>query len=233
MTSAKPINFHSLGDEIAGALFTPLSAGPAPALIICHGAGEFKENYYEMCHMLAGRGVATLVMDMHGHGESGGERYCVRMNEWVSDIQAAIDFLATRPEIDKNRIGAFGLSSGGTAVLEAAVLDFRLKVLVALDATVRNSLALPLTFFLKFLVLLGKTKKVCFGSEWRVPLAKMSGEFHLASDPKVQQDLLADPARAGRVHEFSVSRRRPGLFRGYAETGAPDQGADPGLVGRR
>lgn len=202
MTTAKPIQFRSLGDQITGALFTPASAEPAPALIICHGAGEFKENYFEMCNALADRGVASLVMDMHGHGESGGERFCVRMNEWVSDIQAAIDFLATRPEIDKARIGAFGLSSGGTAILEAAVLDFRLKVLVALDATVRNSLALPLTCFLKFLVLLGNIKKVCFGSEWRVPLAKMSGEFHLASDPNVQRDLLSDPRALAAFMNF-------------------------------
>lgn len=199
---SKPINFLSLGDEISGTLFTPASAGPSPALIVCHGAGEFKENYFEMCHALADRGVASLVMDMHGHGESGGERFCVRMDEWVSDIQAAIDFLGTRPEIDKNRIGAFGLSSGGTAILEAAVLDIRLKVLVALDATVRNSLALPLTCFLKFLIFLGKIKKVCFGSEWRVPLAKMPGEFHLASDPKVQRDLLADPRALAAFMNF-------------------------------
>jgi len=200
--NSKPINFRSLGDEIRGALFTPESDEPSPALIICHGAGEFKENYFEMCQALAEHGVGSLVMDMHGHGESGGERYCVRMHEWVSDIQAAIDFLATRPEIDKHRIGAFGLSSGGTAILEAAVLDLRLRVLIALDATVRNSLAFPLTCFLKFLVLLGKIKKVCLGSEWRVPLAKMSGEFHLASDPKVQQDLLADPRALAAFMNF-------------------------------
>src|SRR5579862_5819838 len=90
MITSKPINFRSLGDEISGALFTPTSAGPSPVLIICHGAGEFKENYFEMCDVLAGRGVASLVMDMHGHGESGGDRFCVRMNEWVSDIRAAI-----------------------------------------------------------------------------------------------------------------------------------------------
>jgi uncharacterized protein len=202
MIEAKPINFRSLGDVISGALFTPTSAEPSPVLIICHGAGEFKENYFEMCNVLAGRGVASLVMDMHGHGESGGERFCVRMNEWVSDIRSAIDFLATRPEIDKNRIGAFGLSSGGTAILEAAVLDFRLNVLVALDATVRNSLALPLTCFLKFLVLLGRIKKVCMGREWRVPLAKMSGEFHLASDPNVQRELLADPRALAAFMNF-------------------------------
>ncbi|MGH7952397.1 MAG: alpha/beta hydrolase, partial [Limisphaerales bacterium] len=187
------IYFQSLGEKISGMFFVPASEELLPALIVCHGAGEFKENYFELCEALAARGVATLAIDMHGHGASGGERFCIRMNEWVPDIRAAIDFLSARQEIDKNRIGAFGLSSGGTAILEAAVVDARLKALVALDATTRNSLALPLTCFLKFFVLLGKIKKICAKKELRVPLAKMSGEFHLASDPEVQRKLLSDP----------------------------------------
>ncbi len=80
------------------------AAGGSPALIICHGAGEFKENYFELCELLAGRGVATLAIDMHGHGQSGGERYCVNMQQWVADIQAAIDFLLTHPKIDGTRV---------------------------------------------------------------------------------------------------------------------------------
>src|SRR2546425_3697961 len=127
----------------------------APVLIICHGAGEFKENYFELCELLASRGVATLAIDMHGHGQSAGERYYVNMRQWVADIQAAIDFLLTHAKIDGSRIGAFGLSSGGTAILEAAMIDPRLKALVALDATVRNSMPLFLTLFLQLLVLLG------------------------------------------------------------------------------
>jgi len=62
--------------------------------------------------MLAERGIATLAMDMHGHGESSGERYHVNMREWVADVRSGIDFLVTHPLIDESRIGAFGLSSG-------------------------------------------------------------------------------------------------------------------------
>src|ERR1051325_10075847 len=129
---------NSLGDKLAGMLFLPDSSQPAPAVIVCHGAGEFKENYFEMCELLAERGIASLAIDMHGHGESAGNRFCVEMREWVPDIQAALDFLEKHPAIDGDRIGAFGLSSGGTAILEAALVDRRLKALVALDATVRN-----------------------------------------------------------------------------------------------
>jgi alpha-beta hydrolase superfamily lysophospholipase len=192
----------SQGDDLAGTLFLPKSPRPAPVLIICHGAGEFKENYFELCELLAERGVATLAIDMHGHGQSAGERYSVNMHLWVADIQAAIDFLLKHPQIDGNRIGAFGLSSGGTAILEAAMIEPRLKALVALDATVRNSLPFGMTLFLKLLVGLGRLKKWFTNRELRVPLAKMSSGFHLASDPEVQNRLETDPRTVAAFMAF-------------------------------
>jgi uncharacterized protein len=191
-TVGESVRLNSLGDELSGVLFVPESRDPSPALIICHGAGEFKENYFELCELLAKRGVATLAIDMHGHGESSGERYYVEMRQWVADIRAAIDFLLKHPGIDGRRIGAFGLSSGGTAILEAAMIEPRLKALIALDATVRNSLPFALTFFLKVLVLLGVVKKWVTKHDLRIPLAKLGG-FHLASDPEVDRKLQSDP----------------------------------------
>ena len=84
-TFKENVQLHSLGDELAGVLFLPAATGRSPVLIICHGAGEFKENYFELCELLAGRGVATLAIDMHGHGQSAGERYYVRCaNGWLT-----------------------------------------------------------------------------------------------------------------------------------------------------
>lgn len=191
----------SLGVDLAGALFLPKTAGPAPVLIICHGAGEFKENYFELCEMLAARGVATLAIDMHGHGQSEGERFYVNMRQWVADIQAAIEFLLLQPKIDGSRIAAFGLSSGGTAILEAALVEPRLKALVALDATVRNSLPLPMTIVLKTLVYFGRLVKWLTKRDLRLPLAKM-GAMQLASDPQVDKRLQADPRAVAAFMSF-------------------------------
>jgi len=201
-TFKENVQLHSLGDELAGVLFLPAATGRSPVLIICHGAGEFKENYFELCELLAGRGVATLAIDMHGHGQSAGERYYVKMRQWVADVQAAIDFLLTHPKIDGKKIGAFGLSSGGTAILEAAVIDPRLKALVALDATVRDSLPLPMSVFLQVLVFLGKVKKFITRTDLRVPLAKMSGGLHLASDPELDKKLQTDPRALAAYNSF-------------------------------
>ena len=92
-TFREPVRLRSLGEELAGVLFLSEEEQPSPVMIICHGAGEFKENYFELCELLAARGVATLAIDMHGHGASGGERFHVNMRAWVADVRAAIDFL--------------------------------------------------------------------------------------------------------------------------------------------
>lgn len=193
---------RSLGDDLAGTLFLPNAERPVPVLIICHGAGEFKENYFELCDLLAQRGVATLAIDLHGHGQSAGERFAVDMRSWVADVRAAVDYLYHHPRIDGERIGAFGLSSGGTAILEAALVEPRLKALVALDATVRNSLNWGLTAFLKMLVGMGKLKKWLTKSDLRIPLAKLSSGLHLASDPEVQQRLEKDPRAVAAFMAF-------------------------------
>src|SRR5437868_13298497 len=113
------VRLHSLNDDLAAVVFLPDGNERCPALIICHGAGEFKENYFEMCETLAAKGVATLALDLQGHGESTGERFHVNIHDWVENIKTAIDFLSAHPRIDGAKIGALGLSSGGTAILEA------------------------------------------------------------------------------------------------------------------
>jgi alpha-beta hydrolase superfamily lysophospholipase len=187
------VSFRSLGDEVVGSLFWPGHGNPAPVLIVCHGAGEFKENYFEMCEQLVERGLAALAIDMHGHGQSGGQRFYVKIDQWVADIRAAIDFLTTCSEVDGQRIGAFGLSSGGTAILEAGLVEPRLKVLIGLDPTVRNCLSVTHTAVLKLLTWFGKVKSLLSGKDFRLPLAKLSVGPKMASDPQVNRRLKSDP----------------------------------------
>ena len=199
--SKESVCLRSLGDALAGMLFLPARPQLSPAVIVCHGAGEFKENYFELCELLAARGVAALAIDMHGHGESAGERFCVEMRQWVPDVQAAIDFLHNHPRVDGERIGAFGLSSGGTAIFETALIDRRLKTLVALDATVRNCLPVPLQFCMGLLVLAGRLTKWITRRDLRIPLGKFT-TLRLASDPEVDRRLQADPRARAALKSF-------------------------------
>lgn len=202
---------RSLGDALAGVLFLPESASPSPALIVCHGAGEFKEHYFELCERLAERGVASLAIDMHGHGESEGERFYVDMRQWVADIRAAIYFLSAHPRIDGDKIGAFGLSSGGTAILEAALVEPKLKALVALDATVRNSMPWPFALVLQLLIFLGKIKKHLTKKDLRLPIAKLFNGIRFASDPEIDQKIRSDP----RTREAYMAFPLPGAAQSF------------------
>ena len=186
------IHFQAGANRLAGRWFLPEGAGPHPALVVCHGPGEFKENYFEMGEMLASRGVAMLTFDMCGHGESEGERYHVVIREWVEALRAALDFMQADARIDGGRLGAFGISSGGTTILEAALIDPRLKVLVLLDATVDNTMPLALAVFIHAFVLAGRLKKALTKKELRVPLAKL-GSFDVVADKEIDRRLRANP----------------------------------------
>ena len=94
------VTIESLDETLQGVLFLPQTAGAAPALILTHGAGDNKENYFEFAEYLGARGIASLALDLHGHGESGGCRYYVDMREWVADVRAALDFLSSHSRID-------------------------------------------------------------------------------------------------------------------------------------
>jgi dienelactone hydrolase len=47
----------------------------------------------------------------------------------VADISRSLDYLATRPEVDQERIGIMGISGGGMVTLFSAALDERLQAM--------------------------------------------------------------------------------------------------------
>jgi len=200
------INFSSNGDIIAGTLFLPEDDTPSCALIFCHGAMDFKEHYYEFGEFLAARGIAALAIDMHGNGQSQGERFHVNMVQWVADIISALDFLNAHPKTSGAKIGAFGLSSGGTAVLECAVVEPRIKALITLDATVRTILSLPEAIQIQFLLLAGKAVRLLTNKELRLSMVKVFKKIPVTSDPEINRQWNQDP----RIIEMWSSWPIPG-----------------------
>jgi dipeptidyl aminopeptidase/acylaminoacyl peptidase len=109
------------GVTLAGWLIGPDHPGKkATAIIICHGLGANKSDFTDLAVQLARRGYWVLTFDFRAHGESGGSRSSLGHHE-QKDVLAALAFLTERPGIDRNRIGIFGFSLGGsTAILTAA-----------------------------------------------------------------------------------------------------------------
>jgi uncharacterized protein len=206
------VSFLSGPDTISGTLFIPESDIALPALIICHGALDFKENYFDFCEYLAGKGIASLAIDMHGHGASGGKRFHVNMEYWVKDIRRAIDFLERMPEINGESIGVFGLSSGGTAVLEAALLDNRIHCIITLDGTVRNTLSRAEHLGIKILDAIGRIKRFVTKDDLRVSMVGAFGKVEVASDPQVNQRWKENPRVLEMWSSFPVPGALPSLI---------------------
>ncbi len=87
-----------------------------PAVLVMCGADMFKEDRGWAADMALENGMAALVMDAPGTGENP----FPWSPESVSAWEAALDWLAARPEVDGGRIGAFGISRGGYSVMQLA-----------------------------------------------------------------------------------------------------------------
>ena len=58
-------------DGLAYALFLP-GGPPGGGVVVLHGAGSQKENHYDFARACRAAGVAAVIFDQRGHGESGG-----------------------------------------------------------------------------------------------------------------------------------------------------------------
>ena len=87
--------------------------------------------------MLARHGFGVLVFDRRGEGESEGDFNAYGW-EGARDLEAAVTFLAGRPDVEPGRVGGLGLSVGGEMLLEAAAGDRRLRAVASEGASVRS-----------------------------------------------------------------------------------------------
>jgi len=75
-----------------------------------------------IARLLLVHGYSVLLFDLRGHGESGGTRYTLGIEE-PRDILAAIDLAASRAEIDRSRVAVIGESLGGGSALMTVRAD--------------------------------------------------------------------------------------------------------------
>jgi len=110
------------GVDLAGTLYEPSAAPPPaghPAIIVFHGLGGRRQDLAFLAQAFSDP-FAVLTLDARGHGESGGLVSIDGPRE-IADVKAVFNWLAARPEINRSRIGAWGLSLGGGAVLRSLV----------------------------------------------------------------------------------------------------------------
>lgn len=101
-------------------------------IVLLHGSGGDRRGVLPEATMLAAEGYGVLLFDMPGYGASEGDV------DWSDGGRAALigalDFLAARPEVDPERLGAIGSSMGGFIVAQVAATDDRLRAVVLVGA---------------------------------------------------------------------------------------------------
>jgi hypothetical protein len=129
--------------KLAGTLALPPGAGPHPAAILITGSGaqDRDETLFDhkpflvLADHLAKNGIATLRLDDRGIGGSTGDLGQVTTDDLAADVDAAVAFIRTQPEIDKAKVGVIGHSEGGIVGPAAAAKNRDIAFVVMLAGT--------------------------------------------------------------------------------------------------
>jgi len=131
----KAVTFFSEGARLVGDVYYPESVRPGErraGIVLCHGYTGVKDLYLpDNARVLNEAGYVTLVFDYKGWGESQGPRSRLAPYSRVADVQAALTFLGTLPEVDPDRLGLYGTSYGGATVVWVGAVDQRVKCVVS------------------------------------------------------------------------------------------------------
>ena len=108
------------------------------AVVMMHGAGSTRSDVLDQAAVLHRNGFGTLLIDARGHGDSNGTAMDFG---WFGDLDigAGTAYLATRSDVDPERIGVVGFSMGGEEAIGAAATDPLIAAVVAEGATARTA----------------------------------------------------------------------------------------------
>jgi fermentation-respiration switch protein FrsA (DUF1100 family) len=142
----------SHNSRVPGYLSIPaLGSPPYPCVLIAHGMGGSKEDWWEpgpdnasLTQKLLLAGFAVLILDAPYHGERTFSHdfesifsfirpniYRELIIQWTVEYRLAIDYLTNRSEIDAARIGIFSYSLAGVMAFNLIGVDPRISVAVA------------------------------------------------------------------------------------------------------
>ena len=195
----KEVSFRSEdGWTLYGTLRLPGGVDPntkVPGVIMAHGAKHDQQTYHFMAREIAKQGMATLRFDWRGKGKSANGGRMPDQSKVYLDVKAAIQFLASQPSVDPNRIGAVAATLACVHTLQASQGDPRVKTLVLLTALEPNEEAkqfLTTSNVPIFAIASSEDNNYQRGS-----LAETTRQVYLLSRSKQSEFLLYDDAGRG------------------------------------
>ncbi len=108
------------GKEIIGYLRLPKNAsGPVPLVLAVNGLDSRKEDLAESFSAILPFGVGYLAVDGPGTGQNP-----IKVSENAERVLSRVlDYIATRPEIDKDRVAMHGVSWGAYWATKMAIVE--------------------------------------------------------------------------------------------------------------
>ncbi len=147
--TSEEVSFPNGANTLAGTLTIPKSDVKSfPAFVIISGSGSQDRDgstlanlYKQIAESLAKAGVAVLRVDDRGIGKSTIDMTKAAETSYkdiISDSRAAFDYLMTRKEIDKTKIGYIGHSEGAETALTLASDDKRTAAIILMAGVSRS-----------------------------------------------------------------------------------------------
>ena len=103
-----------------------------PWIIACHGLGSNRMDLLEVTGGLHQAGFNLLLFDFRAHGGSDGRVTSFGWRE-QRDLEGALAWLSSQPDIPTRPYGVYGISMGGSVALMVAARDERIGA-VAVDS---------------------------------------------------------------------------------------------------
>lgn len=129
------------GSWITGNLYEPLGLkGPFAAVLCPHGHwsdpadyGRYRPDMQKRCAVLCCMGAVVFAYDMVGYGDN--QQAPVHEDPLALQIQTrnsvrVVDYLLSRPDVDRRRVAVTGASGGGTQSFLLTAIDDRITVSV-------------------------------------------------------------------------------------------------------
>lgn len=114
------------GAKLVGRLFPGRTKA---TIVLLHGYGGSQDEMLPVASALHAAGFSVFTYDQRSSGRSTGEAtFGAREQE---DLVAVVDYLSSLPEVDADRLGAFGFSMGGATLILTAAHEPRIKAVVA------------------------------------------------------------------------------------------------------
>jgi fermentation-respiration switch protein FrsA (DUF1100 family) len=142
--NVEEVKFKNEKDNItlAGTFTFPKESKKFPAVVLITGSGAQNRDeeifnhkpFLVIADHLTRNGFAVLRFDDRGYGESEGNHSIATTEDFANDVMAAVNYLKTRDEVDKRKIGLIGHSEGGMIAPMVASSDNDVSFIILMAA---------------------------------------------------------------------------------------------------